>query len=77
MAMIRSPGVMPAPGAASGDSARGSDDSPGRILVTRQPPSGSRSRSAPSMPTGRRLPWFPDEAGWTYACDEPSSPITS
>ena len=47
-----SPGRTATPGAASGERARGSDDSPGSTRSTSQRPAGSRDRSAPSWPTG-------------------------
>ena len=50
-----SPGPTAAPGAASGERARGSDDSPGSTRSTSQRPAASREMSAPSWPTGV---WF-------------------
>ena len=47
-----SPGLTATPGAASGERARGSDDSPGSIRSTTQRPAASREMSAPSWPTG-------------------------
>ncbi len=45
---ISSPASTATPGAASGDLARGSDDSPGSTRSTSQRPSGARETSAPS-----------------------------
>src|SRR5580693_2639172 len=46
-----SPALTWAPGAASGERARGSEDSPGSTRLTVHRPSPSRARSAPSRPT--------------------------
>ena len=51
-----SPGRTATPGAASGERARGSDDSPGSTRSTSQRPEPSRDRSAPSWPTASGPP---------------------
>ena len=71
-----SPGRTATPGAASGERARGSDDSPGSTRSTIQRPEPSRDRSAPSWPTGGCFGAAPG-ACCTYECDVPVSPSTS
>ena len=73
----RRPARTATPGAASGERARGSEDSPGRTRSTRQHAvlvagevGAEQARRGAASPVVRR-------AGVTYACEVPSSPCTS
>src|SRR6185295_4972169 len=71
---ITSPARTSTPGPASGLRAAGADVSGGSTRTTPQP-SSPRSRSAPSRPG--RPDQSPPPPPDTYACDVPSSPLTS